>query len=141
MTTKKIFLIAGGVLVVLAVLTTSILTLIVGLGLYSVKNSESALRAKDYLRNSEKLKRDIGEVKDFGSIVTATVNFHDGSNEVSLKLKVIGARKTVNATVDMILVRGSVWRITSASYVDSSGQKIPLLDPYDAKVPIHSVTA
>ena len=133
MTTKKIMLIIGGVVLVLAVVAASFVVAIVGLGLYGVRNSESAEKAKDYLRRSEKLKQDIGEVKEFGTIVPAKVNL-DGSNEVSLKLKVVGEHKTVNATVDLVLVQGNAWRVSSASYVNSTGQKIPLLDPYDTKV-------
>ena len=133
MTTKKIMLIIGGVVLVLAVVAASFVVAIVGLGLYGVRNSESAEKAKDYLRRSEKLKQDIGEVKEFGTIVPAKVNL-DGSNEVSLKLKVVGEQKTVNATVDLVLVQGNAWRVSSASYVNSTGQKIPLLDPYDTKV-------
>jgi len=134
MTTKKIMLIVGGVVLVLAVVAASFVVAIVGLGLYSVRNSESAEKAKDYLRRSEKLKQDIGEVKEFGSIVPAKVNLDGGSNEVSLKLKVVGERKTVNATVDLVLVQGNAWRVTSASYVNTLGQEIPLLDPYETKV-------
>jgi archaellum component FlaG (FlaF/FlaG flagellin family) len=133
MTTKKIMLIIGGVVFALAVVVASFVAAIVGLGLYGVRNSQSAEKAKDYLRRSEKLKQDIGEVKEFGTIVPARVNL-DGSNEVSLKLKVVGENKTVNATVDLVLVQGNTWRVTSASYIDILGQKIPLLDPYDTKV-------
>jgi hypothetical protein len=144
MTTKKTMLIVGSVLLVLTVLTALFLTAIVVFGLYTVKNSDSAEKAKDYLRGNERLKQDIGEVKDFGNIVTASINDRDGNSEVTLKLKVIGEQKTVNATVDLILVQGNAWRVTSASYVNSLGQKIPLLDPYDTKVtkvPIPSLTA
>ncbi|HEX3254015.1 MAG TPA: cytochrome c oxidase assembly factor Coa1 family protein [Pyrinomonadaceae bacterium] len=143
MTTKKIVQITGGVVVALIVLTLVFVLAIVGFGLYTVTNSELADKAKDYLRKNEKLKQDIGEVKDFGNIVQAAINDRDGNSEVTLKLKVIGERKTVNATVDLVLVQGNAWRVTSASYVNSSGQKIPLLDPYDTKVtktPIPSLT-
>jgi len=133
MTTKKIMLIVGGVVVALAVVAASFVVAIVGLGLYGVRNSQSAEKAKDYLRRNEKLKQDIGEVKEFGSIVPAKVNFDNGSNEVSLKLKVIGENKTVNATVDLVLVQGNAWRVTSASYINTLGQEIPLLDPYETK--------
>jgi len=133
MTTKKILLIVGGVVLVLAVVAGSFVVAIVGLGLYGVRNSESAEKAKDYLRRNEKLKQDIGEVKEFGAIVPAKVNFESGNNEVSLKLKVVGERKTVSATVDLVLVQGNAWRVTSASYVNTLGENIPLLDPYETK--------
>lgn len=134
-------LIIGGVLAGLTVLTLIFVLAVVFLGLYTVKNSDSAEKAKDYLRNNEKLKQDIGEVQNFGSIVTASINDRNGNNEVSFKLKVIGERKTVNATVDLMLVQGNAWRVTSASYVNSSGQKIPLLDPYETKLLVPSLIA
>jgi flagellar basal body-associated protein FliL len=141
MTKKKIVLIVGSVLVVLALLTTVFLAAIVFLGLYTVKNSESAEKAKTYLRTNEKLKQDIGEVQNFGNIVTAAINDRNGNSEVTLKLKVIGERKTVNATVNLMLVQSDTWRVTSASYVNTNGEKINLLDPYDTKVIMPSLTA
>ncbi len=141
MTTKKIMVIVGSVLLGLTVLILAFLVTIGGLWLYAVKNSESAEKAKDYLRKNEKLKQDIGEVKDFGSIVSASVDARDDDHPVTMNLKVIGEKKTVNATVVLILVQGGAWRVTSASYVNSSGQKIPLLDPYDTKVLIPRLAA
>lgn len=136
MTTKKIVLIVGGVVVVLGFLVVCFVGAIVGIALYTVGNSEAAARAKDFLRNSEKLKTEIGEVRDFGSIVTGSVNFNNDSGQATLHFKVIGERKTVNATVDLVLVKGSAWRVSSASYVNESGQTIDLLDPYDTRIPI-----
>lgn len=138
---KKSVFVVGGVLVALALLTTIFIVVIVFLGLYTVKNSESAEKAQDYLRRSEKLKQDIGEVQKFGNIVTAAINDRNGNSEVTLKLKVFGERKTVNATVDLMLVQGNAWRVTSASYVNSNGQTVKLLDPYDTKVLMPSLTA
>ena len=134
MTTKKIVLIIGGVVVVLGLLVVIFVGGIVGFALYQVGNSEAALKAKDFLRNSEKLKLDIGEVKEFGSIVTGSVSIHDGNGEATVNLKVVGERKTVNASVHLVLVNGSTWRVSSASYVNASGQTVELLDPYDSKL-------
>jgi|ERR1041384_1204648 archaellum component FlaG (FlaF/FlaG flagellin family) len=141
MTAKKIAFVVGMVLVVLAFLTTIFLIAIVFFGLYTVNNSEPAEKAKTYLRNNEKLKQDVGEVQNFGNIVTAAINDRNGNSEVTLKLKVIGEKKTVNATVDLMLVQGNSWRVTSASYVNSNGQSVKLLDPYETKVLIPSLTA
>jgi len=138
---KKSVFVVGGVLVALALLTTIFIVVIVFLGLYTVKNSQSAEKAQDYLRRSEKLKQDIGEVQKFGNIVTAAINDRNGNSEVTLKLKVFGERQTVNATVDLMLVQGNAWRVTSASYVNSNGQTVKLLDPYDTKVLMPSLTA
>ena len=134
MTTKKIVLIIAAVVVVLGLLAAIFVGGIIGVALYSVGNSEAAARAKDFLRNNEQLKTDIGEVKDFGSIVTGSVNMANNDGQATLNLKVIGERKTVNASVDLIFINGGAWRVTSASYVDSSGQTIDLLNPYDTKI-------
>ena len=79
MTTKKIVLIVAGVVVVLGFLVLLFVGAIVGFALYQLGNSEAAARAEDFLRNSPKLKEDIGEVKDFGSIVTGGINLSGGS--------------------------------------------------------------
>ena len=136
MTTKKIVLIVASVVIVLALLAAIFVGGIIGFALYTVGNSEAAARAKDFLRNSETLKNDIGDVKDFGSIVTGSVNVANNDGQATLHLKVIGERKTVNASVDLIFINGGSWRVSSASYVNSSGQKIDLLDPYDSRIPV-----
>jgi Cytochrome oxidase complex assembly protein 1 len=141
MTTKKILLIVGGVVVVLGFLVVCFVGVIIGVALYSVGNSEAAARARDFLRSNEKLKTEIGEVRDFGSIITGSVNFRNESGEATLHLKVIGERKTVNATVDLVLVKGSAWRVSSASYVNESGQTIDLLNPYDSQILIPRLVA
>ncbi|HJU91440.1 MAG TPA: cytochrome c oxidase assembly factor Coa1 family protein [Pyrinomonadaceae bacterium] len=141
MTTKKIVLIVAGVVAVLGLVVVLFVGGIVGFALYQVGNSEAAVKARDFLRASEKLKQDIGEVKDFGSIVTGGVNFSGGSGRATINLKVIGERKTVNATVDLILVSGNAWRVSSASYINDSGQNIDLLDPYDSKILIPPLIA
>lgn len=134
MTTKKIVLIVGGVVVVLGLLVTFFVGGIVGLALYQVGNSQAAAKAKDFLRNSEKLKMETGEVKDFGSIVTGSINLQNGNGEATLNLKVIGERKTVNSSVHLLLVTGSAWRVSSASFINDSGQTINLLDPYTSNI-------
>jgi len=141
MTAKKIMQIGGGVFVGLLVLILLFLLAIVGSWLYTVRNSESTEKAKDYLRKSEKLKQDIGEVKDFGNIVTASINERNDNTEVTLKMKVFGEKKTVNASVDLMLVQGNTWRVTSASYINSNGEKIALLDPYDTMILMPSLIA
>ena len=134
MTTKKIVLIVVGVVVVLALLAAVFVGGIVGVVLYQVGNSEAAAQAKDFLRTSDKLTDDIGEVKDFGTIITGNVNVANNNGQATLHLKVIGERKTVNASVDLIYTNGSAWRVSAASYVNSSGQTVDLLNPYDSKI-------
>jgi len=141
MTTKKIVLIVAMVVVALALIAGIFVGGIIGFTLYSVGNSEAAAKAKDFLRTSEKLKNDIGEVKDFGSVITGSAQVINNSGEATLHLKVIGERKTVNASVDLVYTNGSAWRVSAASYVNSHGQTIDLLDPYDSKIPVPPLIA
>ena len=141
MKAKKIVFVVGTVLTALAVLAGVFVVAIVYFGLYTVNNSEPAEKAKAYLLSNDKLKQDIGEVQNIGNVSTAAINERNGNSEVTLKLKIFGAHKTVNATVNLMLVPGNTWRITSASYVNSNGQTVPLLDPYDTKVLIPGLTA
>jgi len=133
MTTKKMLLMIGGVVVVLGFLVVCFVGAIVGFALYSVGNSEAASRARDFLRNNEQLKADIGTVKDFGSIVTGSVSIDGNTGEATLHLKVIGERKTVNATCEL-MIRNRMWFVVNAYYIDPSGQRIDLQDPYDTKL-------
>lgn len=141
MTTKKIVLIVAAVVVVLALLAAVFVGGIVGFTLYQVGNSEAAVKAKDFLRNSEKLKADIGEVKDFGSLVSSSIRVDNNNGEATLGIKVIGERKTVNASVDLVYTSGSAWRVSGASYVNESGQTIDLLDPYDSQLSVPRLIA
>jgi len=141
MTTKKIVLIVGGIVVTLGFLVVLFVGGIVGFALYSVGNSDAAVKAKDFLRNNDKLKSDIGEVKDFGSIVTGSVSVRNGEGEATLNLKVIGDRKTVNASVHLVMVSGRTWRVSSASYVNTSGQTVDLLDPYESRLRLRLLIA
>ena len=141
MTTKKILLIIGGVVLVLGFLVVCFVGAIVGFALYSVGNSEAASRARDYLRSNEKLQADIGPVKDFGNIVTGSVALQNGdTGSAILYLKVIGERQTVNANVELLL-RNREWSVIRASYVNSSGLTVHLLDPYDTKIIIPRLVA
>ena len=141
MTTRKILLIVGAVVLVLGFLVVCFVGAIVGFALYSVGNSEAAVKAKDFLRHNEKLKTETGDVKDFGKIVTGSINLAGNEGQATLHLKVIGEKETVNATVEMVLVSGGAWRISSASYVNASGRTIDLLDPYDTQLLIPRLVA
>jgi hypothetical protein len=141
MSTKKVVLIVGAVVFALALIAAVFVGGIVGVALYSIANSEAAVKAKDFLRNNEKLKDDIGEVKDFGSIVTGNVHIVNNNGEATVNLKVIGERKTVDASVDLIYTNGSAWRVSGASYVNSQGQTIDLLDPYESQILIPRLIA
>jgi archaellum component FlaG (FlaF/FlaG flagellin family) len=131
MTTKKILLIVGGVVIAMGLVIALFVGAIVGFALYQVSNSAAAAKAKDFLRTSEKLKQDIGEVSDFGSIITGNMNMADGNGEATLHLKVIGAQETVNASVHLVYVNGGNWRVSAANYVNKHGATVDLLNPFE----------
>lgn len=133
MTTRKIVLIVGAVVVAIGLLVVVFVGGIVGFALYSVGRSEAATTAKAFLQNSAILKQDIGDVQDFGSFVTGSINIQNDNGAATLNLKVIGARKTVYASVDLAYMNGRTWRVSSASYVNDRGEKVNLLDPYESK--------
>jgi len=133
MTKKKTLLTLAGVVVVLGFIVVCFVGAVVGFVLYQVNHSEAAARGRDFLRGNEMLRTDIGEVKDFGSIVSGQINFHNNTGAAILHFKVIGERKTVNAKVELVL-RNRIWTVVDAAYVDSSGKTVGLLNPYDTKL-------
>ena len=132
MTTRKILLIFIGVVVTVGFLVVVFVGAIVGFAIYQVGNSEAAAEGRQFLRGSDKLKQDIGEVKDFGSFVTGSINVQKDNGAATLHFKVIGEQKTVNASVDLTYSRGR-WQVISASYTNERDQTINLLDPYESK--------
>lgn len=132
MTTRKIVVIIMSIVAVLGLVVALVVGGIVGAVFYGINNSDAAGVAKEFLRNNEKLKQDIGQVKDFGSFITGNVNITNGDGNAQLNLKVIGERKTVNATVELIFRSGHAWRVTTASYRNEAGETIDLLNPYDS---------
>ena len=132
MTNKKIVVIVVSVVVVLGLLAVLFVGGIAWFALRAMGNSEAAETARTFLRNNEVLKRDIGEVKDFGWLVSGNINSTNGDGAAQLHLKVIGERKEVNATVELIYRSGRPWRVTAASYRNEAGEVINLLNPYDS---------
>ncbi len=130
MTTKKIVAIVVGILAVICLIVALFVGGIVYFVFHTVGSSEAADTARTYLRSNEKLKQDIGEVKDFGSIVTGNINVSNGDGVATLYIKVYGEKKTVNARVDLSYRSNRNWRVTDASY-DSGGQTIELMQPYE----------
>ena len=129
MSTKKIILIIAGILAVLGLIVALFVGGIAWFAFHTIANSEAAETARTFLRNNETLKQDIGDVKDFGSFVTGNVNVQNTDGEASLHLKVIGEKRTVNATVDLSYRNNRSWRVTGASY-DRDGQTIDLVQGY-----------
>ena len=129
MSTKKLLLIIGGIVAVLALIVALFVGGIVWFVFHSIGTSEAADQARVYLRNNEALKQDIGEVKDFGSFVTGNINVQNGDGVATLHLKVIGEKRTVNSTVDLSYRSNRAWRVTGASY-DRDGETIDLIQGY-----------
>lgn len=129
MSTKKILLIIAGVVVVLGLIVALFVGGIVWFALHTIGNSEAAETARTYLRNNQVLQQDIGEVKDFGSIVTGNINTQNSDGEATLYLKVIGEKRNVNARVDLSYRSNRSWRVTGASY-ERDGQTIDLMQGY-----------
>jgi len=131
MTTKKIILIVAVIVVVLGLIVLIFVGGIVGSVFYGISNSDAANVSREFLRNNAQLKQDIGEIKDFGKLVTGNINIDSGDGTAQLGLKVYGERKTVNATVELMYRNGKPWRVTAASYKNDEGQAIDLLNPYE----------
>ena len=129
MSTKKILVIIGSILAVLALIVVLFVGGIVWFVFHSIGTSEAADQARVYLRNNEALKQDIGEVKDFGSFVTGNINVQNGDGVATLHLKVIGEKRTINSTVDLSYRSNRAWRVTGASY-DRDGETIDLIQGY-----------
>lgn len=131
MTTKKILLIGCGVVAVLGLLVALFVGGIVWVAFSTIGKSEAAQTAKTFLRENEKLKSDIGEVRDFGFWVTGNINTNNSKGEATLNLKVIGAQKTVPASVNLTYRNGREWIVVEASYQNDAGQTVELLDAYE----------
>ncbi len=130
MTTKKLLLAIGGVVAALMLVGALFVGAITGMVFYSISHSEAATTARNFLRSNEKLKQNIGEVKDFGSFVTGSINTHNANGNATLNFKVIGARRKVNVSVDLAYRNARSWRVVDAHY-DEGGQRIDLVDKYE----------
>ena len=133
MTTKKIVAIVVSVVIVLGLIVVLFVGGIIGMVFYGMSNSDAARVARDFLSKNERLKQDIGEVKDFGKFVTGNINLNNGEGTAELSLKVIGERKQVNAAVELAFRSGHQWRVTAASYKNEAGETIDLLNPDESR--------
>jgi hypothetical protein len=132
MSTKKIILIIVGIIAALALIVALFVGGIAWFAFHTIANSEAAEASRTFLRSNEVLKQDIGEVKDFGSLITGNINVQNTDGEANLHLKVIGERKTVNnVTVNLSYRNNRQWRVTGASY-DRDGQTIDLVQGYES---------
>lgn len=130
MTTKKIVIVVSAVVITLGLIIVVFVGGIIGVAFYSIGRSEAAETTRSFLRTNERLKQDIGEVKEFGSFITGSININNGSGNATINVKVVGERQTVNASVELISRNGQPWRVTEASYRNEKGETIELLNPY-----------
>ena len=131
MTTKRIVLIVGGVILAVCLIIGVFAGGIIAFAFYTIDHSDATATAKNFLSNCARLKEEVGNVNGFGRFVTGSVNTTE-KGEAILKLKVIGEQKTVNASVNLIYLNGRTWRVTSASFENEKGETINLLNPYDS---------
>ena len=131
MSTKKIIAIILGVVAVLGLIVALFVGAIFWFVFHTIGSSEAADTARTYLRSNEKLKQDVGEIKDFGWLITGNINVSNGDGVATLYIKVIGEKRNVNARVDLSYRSNRNWRVTEASY-DRDGQTIDLMKPYES---------
>lgn len=115
----------------LIVVSAVVVGLILGITYYSLSKSDAAEAGRKFLRSNEMLKKDIGEVKDFGRFISGHLRGGSSVGEASLKFKVYGERKTVTATVTMVSKENRGWRVVAAEYINDQGRRVTLFDPYD----------
>jgi len=133
MNKKKAIIVIMSILAGLALLVVLFVGAITGFIFYTIGNSEAAQTAKAFLQQNEKLKRDIGEVRDFGTFVTGKINTQNADGDATIGLKVIGAKQTVSASVQMVYQYNQSWRVTGASYVNAAGKTVELIDKYESE--------
>ncbi|HLL70890.1 MAG TPA: cytochrome c oxidase assembly factor Coa1 family protein [Pyrinomonadaceae bacterium] len=131
MSTKKVLLIACGIAAVLGLIIALFVGGIVWVAFSTIGKSEAAQTAKTFLQQNEKLKSDIGEVRDFGFWVTGNINSNNSDGEATLNFKVVGAKKTVNASVNLTYRNGRDWVVVAANYKNDAGQIVNLFNPYE----------
>lgn len=132
MTTKKTVVIIVAVLASVALLITLFVAGVAGFVFYNIGTSEAALMAKAFLRSNDKLKAEIGEVRDFGFFVTGNINARGGAGNAVLSLKTVGARKSVNAQVEMVYRSERDWRVVEAYYDNDAGERVYLTRNFEA---------
>ena len=131
MSTKKAVVIIVAILAALVLLVALFAGAVAGFVFYNIGKSEAARTAKAFLRTNEKLKAEIGEVRDFGSFVTGSINTRGGAGDAALSLKTVGARKSVNATVEMVYRSGRDWRVVEAYYDNDAGERVYLTNNFE----------
>jgi cbb3-type cytochrome oxidase subunit 3 len=129
MSTRKILLIVAGIVVALGLIVALFVGGITFFIFRTIGNSEAADAARAYLRSNEKLKQNIGEVKDFGWLVSGNINFSNGEGVATLYLTAKGEKGDADTRVDLQYRNSRAWRVTGASYT-RNGERVDLMDAY-----------
>src|SRR6185503_15995224 len=129
MTNKKIVVIVVSIVVVLGFLALLFVGGIAWFAIRAMGNSDAAETARTFLRNNEVLKRDIGEVKDFGWLVSGNINTTNGDGAAQLRLKVVGERKEVHPTVELSYRGGRGKSVAAPAYRNQAAELINLHTP------------
>lgn len=125
---KRTIVIILSVVAALVLLIVLFVGAILGIVFYSISQSDATKTAKAFLQANERLKQDIGEVKDFGTIITGSVKSRNNDGDATLYIKVIGEKRTTNATVILMYRSGRNWRVINATYENEAGQTVDLLN-------------
>ena len=133
MSTKKILLIIGGIILVFGLIVVVFAGGIAYFVVRTIGDSDAANTARTYLRNNQQLKQEIGEVKDFGWLVSGNINVSSGDGVATLYLKAIGEKGEVNTRVDLGYRNNREWRVTGASYT-RDGKTVDLMQAYGPPV-------
>ncbi|HEV2707092.1 MAG TPA: hypothetical protein VGV59_14300 [Pyrinomonadaceae bacterium] len=130
--TKRVLVIVGACVAALVLLLALFVGAIVWFASGTLANSEAAEAARVFLKNNERLKQETGEVREFGSQVMGSITSDAGVSAATLNFDVVGARRTVKASVNLIYKEGFGWRAIGASYKNDAGRTVELLDSYGA---------
>jgi thioredoxin 1 len=131
MTTKKIVLLVAGIVAGLALLVALFVGAIFGFVFYTIGHSQAAQTAKTFLRDNERLKQDVGAVRDFGWLTTGNVDTSGSSGDAELHMKVVGERRSVDATVQLTLGNAQEWRVIDAYYDGAGGDRVYLTKNFE----------
>jgi uncharacterized RDD family membrane protein YckC len=79
--------------------------------IFSIKNSAAYQTATQFLAYNEKVKGQIGEVRDFGALPGGAIRFENGYGHAVLNITVYGLKGSVNAQVLLMKQPGKMWEV------------------------------
>jgi hypothetical protein len=79
--------------------------------LFSIKNSGAYQTATQFLASNEKVKGQIGEIRDFGAFPGGEIQFKNGYGRAVLNITVYGLEGTVSAQVLLTKDPEQIWEV------------------------------